>query len=142
MNESIVQQALARYLLTKKAHKPVVPNIKSIFAWECDLLSITQAGLLHEWEIKLSKSDFKRDKVKVAKHKRLASRKGWIPSYFWYVTYKLDGLDIPDYAGWIEFANSEFIVRKNAPRLHDRKASLGVYKRISTSLWLRSRAMS
>ena len=44
------------------------PN-KHLDNWfECDMLSITKADFLHEYEIKISGSDFKTDFKKIAKH--------------------------------------------------------------------------
>jgi len=47
----------ARY----STHNPIVPGIAPHGWWECDIFSLTRAGYMHEFEIKVSRSDFKAD---------------------------------------------------------------------------------
>jgi len=75
-----------------------------VFRWESDFVSITTSGFAHEYEIKISKSDFKRDSEKVWKHKVLLDRyepKTAKPNYFWYVTPPglVELAEVPEYAG-------------------------------------------
>jgi len=108
MNETKIQYALYHYLL-RRGHKIIVPNVSwSYLAWEADIVSITKANYMNEFEVKTSKSDFERDFAK-RKHSqfrnpRMARR---IPNYFWYVApIKAFPLCVPDYAGLIEVTKS------------------------------------
>lgn len=135
MNEANMQTILMSRSLAEKKHELVLPNSRTIFHWEADLLSVTKAGFIHEYEIKLTLSDYNRDKKKQYKHWTLKNLgTGKTPNYFWYVTYNvsLEVEDIPEYAGWIEVSDStnkwlerpyECQVYKPAPRLHNIKIS-------------------
>lgn len=54
------------------SHESQVPNIY-LYAWESDFISVTRAGLVHEFEIKISRADFKNDFKKDDKHLSLHS---------------------------------------------------------------------
>ena len=128
--ERDVQAALMTWVMDDKHHAFAIPNSQSVLSWtwEADLLSVTRAGLFHEYEIKLNKSDYKRDFSKRYKHKCLKSRSGWrIPCYFWYVTCGFD-IDPPDYTGWARCRAGEIIVEKPAPRLDGRRLRDGDYQ--------------
>lgn len=115
----------------------IVPNVCA--PWECDMLTITRSGYAHEFEVKVSRSDFLAD-FKKDKHQLYASgasrqphpyrggnHPGWeIPGRFWFVT--LAGIvkaeDVPDYAGWIEVAPKWSPKQmKRAPQIHREKTS-------------------
>jgi len=53
-------------------HRYPLENVY-LFRWESDFLSVTKEGLVYEFEIKLSKSDFKADFKKKDKHRILNS---------------------------------------------------------------------
>ncbi len=127
MNESTMQAIMMRWVMDWKQHQLAVPNIKSIYPWEADLISATKAWLTHEYEIKVSRADFLADKNKKSKHRDLACQFGnterqpltevegkfmeWgirskqpqTPNYFWYVTngFEIEESELPPYAGWI-----------------------------------------
>ena len=139
MKSNDIQNRLYWHLM-KKSHKFICPN-KYLDDWfECDMLSITSSDYLHEYEIKISRSDFKADFGKEAKHtvlesnikKELLTEKKLLklkcPSFFWYVTPVglLTEKDIPEYAGWIEVPESKYPhsgikVMIVAPRLNTNK---------------------
>jgi hypothetical protein len=98
-----------------KSHEIIVPN-SCVFAWESDVISVNKTGFINEYEIKVSRADFKQD----AKKDRAAlllnpvvRRELWSgdihettlerPNYFFYAVP--EGLvqpdEIPDYAGLI-----------------------------------------
>jgi hypothetical protein len=97
---------------------------------------VTKAGYAHEFEIKITRADFKAD-FKKPKHELYATgalfmphpwRKGQsleIPCRFWFVTAK--GIvtleDIPAYAGWMEQTGSHLKIMRPAPQLHKNKIS-------------------
>lgn len=123
-------------------HKAVIPNSTQLMWSEVDLLSVTKAGLVHEFEIKCTRSDYNRELGdnhrynKAFKHQRLRDGGKWykdtshIPNYFWFVTYKFE-IDPPEYAGWMLIDEVKWswekdvklrvVVRKKAPRLHQGK---------------------
>ena len=101
----------------------VIPNFTPPAWFECDVCEITKAGYMVEYEIKMSRADFKADaekrrnpiyywdghhlavpEVQHTKWKRLASGDPFGPVRFYFVTPV--GLlhlgDIPLWAGWIE----------------------------------------
>lgn len=58
------------HTLRVRGHWAIAPNI-FIFPWESDLFSILKSGRSCEFEIKTSRSDFRADFKKVAKHQIL-----------------------------------------------------------------------
>ena len=121
----------------------------SIYAWESDSLAVTKSGYVYEYEIKISRADFKNDfKHKKMKHQLLEGtyvitgfetvgdgkmRLNDRPNYFFYVVP--EGLitveEVPDYAGLIYIKpiyNYDGTIRwyntvvvKEAPKLHKDK---------------------
>ena len=58
LDETKIQYHLYQDLIAK-GHEIVVPNVSwSWLLWEADLISITKAGYMNEYEIKISKQDF------------------------------------------------------------------------------------
>lgn len=135
------------------------PNIRSLYYWEADLLSVTPARLVHEFEIKVSLADFRADKNKKAKHSDLLARHNGpkrkavspqrplfyrgtssrTPNYFWYATngFSLADEEIPDYAGWLEVNFNDgwdAVVKKEAPRLHMDKVTHEQINKLGRSL--------
>ena len=115
-------------LLSLRNNEPIVPNIY-VYAWESDLLSVTRAGYVHEFEIKISRADFKHDAKKREKHDVLRTGKAYSwtyyesvarkrtvieeaethitkrrPNYFWYACPQgmVSAKEVPEYAGLIE----------------------------------------
>lgn len=158
--EKEIQDVLGKGLY-QSGHFPITFNFEGEGLGECDIISISKADLIYEYEIKVSKSDFKNDFIKKQyKHRNLLSRNGtkvyehriWrkgkvtktfmhtlyhIANYFNYVTPKglLNVADIPEYAGLIEVDESgKYEVIKKAPKLHDVKATPGLIKSIAKNL--------
>lgn len=165
MNERSVQNALFDYLRSR-GYLLACPNYTPADWWECDLLGITRAGLAVEFEIKLTRSDFKADagksRVKYdlrkggfaklpaeSKHDLLASRDPRAPSRFFYVVpagLLMPG-DVPEWAGMIEIAEKRthrtvrprLTVReiRPAPRLHRQKPDERVVCHMSSVFYWR-----
>lgn len=160
--ERSIQKRL-QHRCIEKQHDPMSHN-SFLYSWESDFLSITRTGYVHEYEIKISKSDFKADFKKVEKHQVLQHgyyiRKRTIcvrgtasgkmrypiiekqiickrPNYFWYVCPPNLILkeDIPAYAGLMY--NTTPIVK--APLLHKTsvtdKELITVYKSLYHRYW-------
>ena len=130
LTEFEIQNILMDYLLNRKSHKIVLPNARSIFPWEADLLSvISRTHFINEFEIKRTKSDYKRDFTnKSSKHKNMAQywRKqrsyGYSPSRFWFVTPNELDIVPPGYAGYLKVkGNGAVSLVKEAPLLHKRR---------------------
>lgn len=68
MTERDLQNALYYYTLGRN-HRIRCPNV-CCYPWESDLLSVTAAGLVHEYECKVSLSDFRADAKKADKQKK------------------------------------------------------------------------
>jgi hypothetical protein len=119
-----------------KSHSPVTTKFTGMGLSECDVLSISKADYIYEYEIKISRSDFKRDFIK-EKHThiinenftKINSKKELfylLPNYFNYVTPKglIDISEVPDYAGLIYFNDDlTFDVIKKPKLLHKTKAN-------------------
>lgn len=112
--------------------------------WECDVFELTGAGFFREYEIKLSRADFKRDAEKDGwaghwdpgegrknKHELLAQGDARGPVQFWFVVPEdLVTVDeVPEWAGLLYFRENKerrlwerpgyIVARKKAPRLHN-----------------------
>jgi len=114
--------------------------------WEADAISITGSGYVHEYEIKISLQDFRKDFLK-RKHltlRRQYMRRTGVPNYFWYVApLKAIPICIPDYAGLIliEPLNKMALAHrlvwiKKAKQIHDQKIdSSGTLKMLRTIMY-------
>lgn len=113
--------------------RAILPNYEPPkWIWfECDVFVVTGDGYSIEYEIKLTVSDFKADRRKAWKHRRLAGEyEGrFRPTRFFYVVPRglIKLVDIPDYAGlvYVEIIGEppschECVVRE-APRLSKTK---------------------
>lgn len=130
-SEQQIQAMTLRWVMEDKKSKIATLNITTIYNWECDVLSVSRAGLVSEWEIKRTKSDYRAD-FKKRKHNLFSHKNrstfNFIPNYFWFVTLPMD-IEIPEYAGWAVVDGSERVysnapsdlllsIKKPAPRLH------------------------
>jgi hypothetical protein len=123
MTEHTIQTALYRWCVDKR-HPVTIDNCGACTIGKADLLSVTKARFVHEFEIKCQASDFRREfETKDTKHRRLArgdNRLMSLPNYFWFATPEglLDAGAIPDYAGLITVARGCCTVQIEAPRIH------------------------
>lgn len=133
-SEELIQQQLRYSFLSPNSVKYFTENL-NVYDWESDVLKITKSGYAYEFEIKISRGDFKNDfKHKKKKHLLLENKenKAKMPNYFYYVVP--EGLitedEVPEYAGLIYvlatvIGNSriyyQFQEIKAAPKLHDNK---------------------
>jgi len=102
MCEHHIQRAL--WIRHRGGASCILPNYTPIGWQECDLFVVLKSGFSIEYEIKLSRADFKADFRKRGKHSRLANRSSCrLPTRFFYAMP--EGLvsveDIPDYAGLV-----------------------------------------
>lgn len=146
------------WAMIDKAHQSAIPGSMSVFGWECDVLSLTKANMVHEYEIKITRSDYKADfRNKKRKHKSLVDRRSYAavwkrypenknvqtltPNYFWFVTAPMD-IEIPEYAGHMIVKESNrgpiLEVIKTAPRLHREKIRANQVNSIARGLAFRT----
>lgn len=99
--------------------------------WESDFFCVDDEGYASEFEIKISRADFKGDfkKYKHLLFRKMEKRGLLMPNKFYYVVP--DGMvspdDIPRYAGLIYVVGSHLKVIRRAPYLHKEKRD---YRRI------------
>ena len=103
MNERDIQLAIYTYRHRISAFPLMLSNIY-LWNWESDILFITPSGFAHEFEIKISYSDFKADGNKKGKHQRLSDNIYNIPNRPATFTYVcppdiIPVSAIPDYTG-------------------------------------------
>ena len=139
-----IESAICMYLY-EKGHSPITTRFKGMGLAECDVISVSKSDYIYEYEIKISKSDFKRDFIKekhtyMLNEKSTFKRKGEIfyrtTNYFYFVTpsdlVSID--DVPDYAGLIYFNGDSFEIVKKPKLLHDTKASTEFIKKLAHNL--------
>ncbi len=137
-----------------------------VFYWECDSFIVTKSNYGVEFEIKLSRSDFRADFKKITKHQTMKSGEGWVPGWhtwdltkmnrpnkFYYVcpVGMIAPEEIPTYAGLVYFTDTyppnaygcanDLKIIKKAPLIHQTKTD---YEKILCSkyyhLWLNEKA--
>jgi hypothetical protein len=80
ISEKTILEQLWRLLLQKN-HSIIIPNVHLING-ESDMISITRAGYVYEWEVKTSLSDFRAEfKNKDIKHLGLNGQEYAVPRY-------------------------------------------------------------
>lgn len=103
----------------------VCENIEVLFRWEYDVLSISKSDMIYEFEVKISRSDFKADakKGKMQLYSSFGTHARNVPNYFSYVCP--DGLikedEIPQFAGLYYAKDGELTCIKSPKRLHKTK---------------------
>jgi hypothetical protein len=125
MTEASIQNVLYRYFHLKR-HPVTIPNCGACGVGKADLLSVTQARLVHEVEIKTSRTDDERDFAeKKFKHHALENQKGYrTANSFWFAVPNglIDGAAVPDSAGLMSVdATGEVDPVVEAPRIPPKK---------------------
>ena len=140
-----IEAALVMYLYEKK-HSPISSKVKISGLQECDVISVSKSDYIYEYEIKISRQDFKKDFIK-EKHNHILNEKFTymrtgeqlfrVCNYFNYVVPKdLISLDeVPDYAGLI-YINEDFSfdVVKKPKLLHKTKATPNFIRQLAHNL--------
>ena len=103
MTKEIIKAIGKRQVLRR--HTPVIANITEIFNWEIDLLSVGKSGKTYEFEVKISRQDFLRDKKK--RKWELLKWNKHTPNYMSYVCPKglISENEIPEFMGLYYFIN-------------------------------------
>ena len=133
-SEQLIQQQLRYSFLSPSSVKYFTENL-NVYDWESDVLKITKSGYAYEFEIKISRGDFKNDfKHKKKKHLLLENKDDntKMPNYFYYVVPEdlITEDEVPEYAGLIYVHATiigtsrvyyQFEEIKKAPKLHTNK---------------------
>lgn len=103
MNEDKIQNALHHHCLCKQ-NRFAIPNAY-LYHNESDLLSVSRSGYVQEYEIKISKADFRADfkKYRHREYQNPGFDRG--PAYFSYVAPEgiIEVKDLPEYAGLLHY---------------------------------------
>jgi hypothetical protein len=140
-----IESALVMYLYEKK-HSPISSKVKISGLQECDVISVSKSDYIYEYEIKISRSDFKKDFIK-EKHNHILNekftyvRKGEqlfrVCNYFNYVVPKdlISPDEVPEYAGLI-YINEDFTfeIVKKPKLLHKTKATPNFIRQLAHNL--------
>jgi len=148
-----IESSLVMHLY-EKSHSPITSHFTGYGLSECDVISISKSDYIYEYEVKISRSDFKAD-FKKQKHKLMTEKKSVVermikenntmvkdtwyinPNYFYFVVpTNLVSIDeIPEYAGLI-YVNEllGFEIIKKAPVIHKVKATHNFIRQLSHNL--------
>lgn len=116
---SAIQQSVCKYIALK-GHEAICENFG--YNWEMDVASLSKSGMLHEYEVKISRSDFLADKIRKQTkfdHYEIRNERT-CPNYFFYVCPEnlIQPKEIPVWAGLYYYSDGEIRMIKNAKRLH------------------------
>lgn len=128
--------------LYQKGHSPISTHASICGLAECDVISVSKSDFIYEYEVKISRGDFKKDFSKpkhtlITEGKFITERfKGeekeiWylVPNYFYFVVPEnlVTISEIPSYAGLIYVHTKNdilyYTIVKKAPIIHKTKAS-------------------
>lgn len=133
-----------------KGHSPISTHATISGLQECDVISVSKSDFIYEYEVKISKSDFKAD-FKKPKHNLITEKKFIQESYekgikhTWYMVANyyyfvvpvnlISVEEVPEYAGLIYLnENGTFNTIKKAPMLHKTKATNDFIRALSHQL--------
>lgn len=126
MSETKRIQKLIGKMQVLKFHSPVAENIKYMISdFELDVISVSKSGMLYEFEVKISRGDFKADKKK-RKHDIYKAYLDRSPNYFSYVCPK-DLIKLSEIGSGVGlyYVDGEDIIEVQTPKrrhkiIHDR----------------------
>lgn len=138
MTSKDIQRGLYSHYVKHKYH--LTNSFIFKWDWETDFFSVSKSGLMYEVEIKISKSDFKRDFDK-SKHRIFQYLKGSVkpimkdpridnmkllPHKFYFATPQnlIKFEELPAYAGLMELGPQGISIIKEAPILHKHKPNI------------------
>lgn len=103
---------------------------------ESDAVAATFAGYVTEYEIKVSRADFIRDRGKLRYQIYSGTRKGRRPNRFYYVTSPgiIRENDLPEWAGWYEWDGTGLALRRKSPRLEKELLGIDVLMRLALAM--------
>jgi hypothetical protein len=103
---------------------------------ESDAVAATMAGQVIEYEIKVSRSDYVRDRYKLRNKIYSGEKPGDRPNRFYYATSVgiITEADLPEWAGWFELLAGKLTLRRKAPRLHKDCHGVTVLMRLAAAM--------
>lgn len=103
---------------------------------ESDAVAATMAGQVIEYEIKISRADYMRDRFKLRNKIYAGEKYGERPNRFYYATAAgiITEQDIPSWAGWLELDGGKLTLRRKAPKLHKDCHGVTVLMRLARSM--------
>ncbi len=126
MNESEERAFKSIYRHYFGSHTVTVANAVLPGYGECDILAVSKAGYIYEFEIKDSRSDFLNEmRNKGEKHRKFFAGHG--PNYFTFVATDTDMIkieELPPGFGLIELGSANGWPRVRAKRVHSGKIDL------------------
>lgn len=125
----------------------IIPNFY-LGRYEMDLFRLTPAGLITEYEIKVSRADYKADFYKEQagcnnKHALMTGGTCACNRFYFVVPKKMvRAEEVPSYAGLLYYKGKRgFDLVKNAPLIHKQKQSPEIYKELALSLSFREQVL-
>jgi hypothetical protein len=149
MREDQVQNILFHHFMrlsvNNTPYASVVDNFKGAFDWECDFLGVTWAGYFHEFEIKRSLRDLRREfthkemkhrMIKLAQNSKEPMR---VPRLFYIVAteFSVPLEEVPDHIGVLHLAGTTVIKQREAKPSNSRKINANQMRKFMTSLMWR-----
>jgi hypothetical protein len=103
---------------------------------ESDAVIATMAGQVIEYEIKVSRADYVRDRFKLRNKIYSGEKPGDRPNRFYYVTPPaiITEADLPAWAGWYELLRGTLTLRRKAPKLHKDCHGVTVLMRLARAM--------
>jgi len=120
-----IQKAVGK-IQVLKFHNPVCENIGALcLDIEMDIMSISKSDLLYEFEVKVSRADFKADFKKRKWEKYTTPITRLTPNYFSYVcpTNMIELVEIPEYAGLYYFQDGNIEEVRKPKMIHKSKCN-------------------
>lgn len=112
------------------SYEVVIPNFY-VGLYEMDVFRLMRSGFIVEYEIKVSRSDFRADFGKGTKHREITGGLRDCNRFYFVVPKKLvTAAELPSYAGLIWYNGHKFEVVRNAPLLHKEKKGEGYYREL------------
>jgi hypothetical protein len=113
--------------IRSNAYDIIIPNF--YFKWhEIDLFRVLKSGYTEEYEIKISRSDYKVDfnkgTSKMLKHDEIKQGKRTNRFYFVVPENMVSVNEVPSYAGLMYFKDGHIWISKAAPLIHKRKVEM------------------
>jgi len=130
-----IQETICKAEIHKGNH--VAENFNYFFRGELDVISLAKSGYVSEFEVKVSRSDFRADAKKskwqyinwcLESKSELSSR--YLPNYFTYVCPLINGKgiilesDLKPYMGLIYFQDGELITVRKSKIIHKNKHNI------------------
>lgn len=117
---SKIQESFCKHIAIK-GHEAICENFT--YNWEMDIASLSKSGMLHEYEVKISRSDFLADKKRKCvkfSHYEIRNERT-CPNYFYYVCPEnlIKPNEIPIWAGLYYYSDVDIWMVKNAKKLHN-----------------------